>query len=304
MDIIRDLDALSAWRQKQTSLGRSVALVPTMGNLHEGHLNLVRAALNRAERPAVLVSIFVNPMQFDDVNDLNRYPRTEQADIEQLSRLGIDAVFLPLQSDLTPQTDDYTVRIDPGALARRWEGATRPGHFMGMATIVIKLFHLTQPQFSVFGQKDFQQLQIVRRMVSDLNLPINIMSVPIARATDGLALSSRNRFLDERNRRVAPELHATLIHAAQQIQQGAPWDVTLNDARHQLTDAGFAVDYFALCHPETLEPLLATGSPVASPAESTPERGILLAAARLGGIRLLDNEPVNLLNPLRTVNIG
>ena len=280
MEIIRDLNELSNWRRAQAKAGRNIAFVPTMGNLHNGHLNLVKAAQSRADQPSVLVSIFVNPMQFNDVNDLARYPRTEAEDIAQLTRLNVDAVFLPNETDLTPETDAFTIRVDPGELAAHWEGAARPGHFTGMATIVTKLFHLAQPQVAVFGEKDFQQLQIVRRMVRDLNMPIEIVGVPTARAEDGLALSSRNRFLDEDQRRTAPLLHSTLVDTAQQIRLGKPLNTVLENARTRLTSAGFKLDYFALCRPDTLDPLLKA------------ESGILLAAARLGAIRLLDNQPV------------
>lgn len=280
MEIIRTLHELSNWRRAQAEAGRRVAFVPTMGNLHNGHLNLVRAAQKQEGQPAVVVSIFVNPMQFNDVNDLARYPRTEAEDIAQLTRHQVDAVFLPSEADLTPATDSFTIRVDPGELAAHWEGATRPGHFIGMATIVTKLFHLVQPNVAVFGEKDFQQLQIVRRMVRDLNMPIEIIGVPTARADDGLALSSRNRFLNEEERLVAPLLHATLTDTAQQLQQGALLNDTLETARTRLVDAGFVVDYFALCRTDTLDPLYRT------------ERGILLAAARLGAIRLLDNQHV------------
>ena len=280
MEIIRDLNELSNWRRAQAKAGRNIAFVPTMGNLHNGHLNLVKAAQSRADQPSVLVSIFVNPMQFNDVNDLARYPRTEAEDIAQLTRLNVDAVFLPNETDLTPETDAFTIRVDPGELAAHWEGAARPGHFTGMATIVTKLFHLAQPQVAVFGEKDFQQLQIVRRMVRDLNMPIEIVGVPTARAEDGLALSSRNRFLDEDQRRTAPLLHSTLVDTAQQIRLGKPLNTVLENARTRLTSAGFKLDYFVLCRPDTLDPLL------------TAESGILLAAARLGAIRLLDNQPV------------
>ena len=280
MEIIRDLNELSNWRRAQAKAGRNIAFVPTMGNLHNGHLNLVKAAQSRADQPSVLVSIFVNPMQFNDVNDLARYPRTEAEDIAQLTRLNVDAVFLPNETDLTPETDAFTIRVDPGELAAHWEGAARPGHFTGMATIVTKLFHLAQPQVAVFGEKDFQQLQIVRRMVRDLNMPIEIVGVPTARAEDGLALSSRNRFLDEDQRRTAPLLHSTLVDTAQQIRLGKPLNTVLGNARTRLTSAGFKLDYFALCRPDTLDPLLKA------------ESGILLAAARLGAIRLLDNQPV------------
>jgi pantoate--beta-alanine ligase len=280
LEIIRDLNELSNWRRAQAKAGRNIAFVPTMGNLHNGHLNLVKAAQSRADQPSVLVSIFVNPMQFNDVNDLARYPRTEAEDIAQLTRLNVDAVFLPNETDLTPETDAFTIRVDPGELAAHWEGAARPGHFTGMATIVTKLFHLAQPQVAVFGEKDFQQLQIVRRMVRDLNMPIEIVGVPTARAEDGLALSSRNRFLDEDQRRTAPLLHSTLVDTAQQIRLGKPLNTVLENARTRLTSAGFKLDYFALCRPDTLDPLL------------TAESGILLAAVRLGAIRLLDNQPV------------
>lgn len=280
MEIIRDLNELLNWRKVQAKAERNVAFVPTMGNLHNGHLNLVKAAQSRADQPSVLVSIFVNPMQFNDINDLARYPRTESEDIAQLTRLNVDAVFLPNEAELTPETNPFSIRVDPGELAAHWEGAARPGHFTGMATIVIKLFHLVQPQVAVFGEKDFQQLQIVRRMVRDLNMPIEIVGVPTARAEDGLALSSRNRFLDDDQRRIAPLLHATLVDSAQQLRLGKPLDTVLENARTRLTAAGFKLDYLVLCRPDTLDPLI------------TAESGILLAAARLGAIRLLDNQPV------------
>lgn len=280
MEIIRDLSELSKWRQVQAKSGRTVAFVPTMGNLHEGHLSLVKAAQGQADHPVVLVSIFVNPMQFNDVSDLARYPRTEVEDIAQLSRLNVDAVFLPTETDLTPDSNAFTIRVDPGKLAAQWEGAARPGHFTGMATIVTKLFHLVQPQVAVFGEKDFQQLQIVRRMVRDLNMPIEIIGVPTARAEDGLALSSRNRFLGDDQRRTAPLLHSTLLNAAQKLRLGELLNTVLENAHSQLTAAGFEVDYFALCRADTLDPLFKA------------ESGILLAAARLGAIRLLDNQPV------------
>lgn len=280
MEIIRDLNDLAQWRAAQTKSGRPLAFVPTMGNLHAGHLNLVAAAQNHENQPLVLVSIFVNPMQFNDSNDLARYPRTETEDIAQLAQHKVDAVFLPKAAELTPETDAFTIRIDPGELAARWEGAARPGHFSGMATIVAKLFALVQPQLAVFGEKDFQQLQIVRRMVRDLNMPLHIIGVPTTRANDGLALSSRNRFLDADQRCTAPMLYATLLDTAQHLRQGEPLESVLKNARARLESAGFTLDYFALCNPQTLVPL------------NTTQNGILLAAARLGAIRLLDNQSV------------
>lgn len=273
MDILRDLPSLSAWRRALPSSAR-VGFVPTMGNLHEGHLALVSSAQAVSDR--VIVSIFVNPLQFNDAADLARYPRTEAADLALLAAAGVDAVFLPTVGALFPDSSS-SVGIAPGELAEHWEGAARPGHFAGMATIVAKLFHLVAPTVAVFGQKDFQQLRIVQAMVRALNFPVDILAEPTQRAADGLALSSRNRFLTPQERGCAPLLYQQLQHAAERLRAGDAADAVLADARDTLTMAGFVPDYFVLCNVETLQP------------QSTKEHSVLLVAARLGAVRLLDN---------------
>ncbi len=277
MEILRDLPALAAWRAALPANVR-LGFVPTMGNLHAGHLALVAAARQRC--PRVIVSIFVNPLQFNDADDLARYPRTEAEDLAALAAVGVDAVFIPTASAMVPP-DAAAVHIAPGALAERWEGAARPGHFAGMATIVAKLFHLVAPSVAVFGQKDFQQLAIVRTMVRSLNFPVDIVGWPTQRAPDGLALSSRNRFLTEAERRQAPMLYRELQDAAAALADAQVVDAVLNGAVARLSDAGFEVDYFVLCAQSTLAPTDATAD------------AVLLAAARLGSVRLIDNLPLN-----------
>lgn len=280
MRLITHLIELAQW---QAASSQTVAFVPTMGNLHPGHLHLVSAAQALLPQPRILVSIFVNPLQFNDAADLARYPRTLDADLAQLQHAGVDAVFVPAVELLLPSNDGAGagVRIDPGALAEPWEGAARPGHFAGMATIVAKLFHLINPTWAVFGEKDFQQLAIVRRMVRDLNFPIHILAVPTQRATDGLALSSRNRFLTEAERAIAPVLYAQLRQAAAALCAQQSVDLVLHAAHVALTRAGFVVDYFNLCDSRSLQPL-----------SQLSNQAVLLAAAQLGTVRLIDNEPI------------
>ncbi|WP_407275104.1 pantoate--beta-alanine ligase [Halothiobacillus sp. DCM-1] len=273
MDVLRDRAALREWRERLPTTAR-IGFVPTMGNLHAGHLALVKLAQSQAA--VVIVSIFVNPLQFNDPADLARYPRTEAADLAVLEAAGVDAVFMPDAADLLTLGLD-AVRIEPGLLAERWEGAARPGHFAGMATIVAKLFHLVAPQFAVFGQKDFQQLVIVRAMVQSLNFPLEIIAGETVRAEDGLALSSRNRFLTAAERQIAPFLHQQLQAAAAAIRAGDEIDAVLQDAHARLGEAGFVVEYFALCDQRSLAPTV------------VPEGAVLLTAARLGAVRLLDN---------------
>jgi len=262
---------IGAWK----TAGGVVGVVPTMGALHDGHLGLVRAA--KAECDRVIVTIFVNPRQFDRPDDLAAYPRDEAADVALLRPLGVDAVFAPPPEEVYPAGFATTVR--PGAAAARLEGEHRPGHFDGMATVVTKLFLMTQADRAYFGEKDWQQLQLVRRLAADLNIPIAVVGCPTARAPDGLAQSSRNLRLSPEARALAPALHRAMGQAAAAIHAGAPVADTLAAARTDLLAAGFEkVDYLALCHAETLEPL----SVHADPAR-------LLAAAWAGGVRLIDN---------------
>ena len=277
MQIVRESIALrelvAGWR----AAGERVALVPTMGALHPGHAALVEAAMTRTER--VITSIFVNPLQFGPDEDLERYPRQEEADLALLKRLGCDAVWLPSTSDIYP--DGFATTVTVAGVSERWDGETRPGHFAGVATVVAKLLIAVQPDVALFGEKDFQQLAVIRRMVTDLGLSIEIVGVPTVRDTDGLALSSRNAYLtsDERQRAVA--LPQALDEARAAIESGEHILVStlLAVARAKLVEAGFAkVDYLALVDAETLEPL-----------DHAQGEMRLIAAATIGSTRLIDN---------------
>ena len=255
------------------SLPRPLALVATMGALHDGHRALVAAA--RGNCASVIGSVFVNPAQFNDQADFAAYPRDEAADLHAMRQAGCDAVWIPDVAQMYPPAGATTV--DPAGPALRWEGTARPGHFRGMATIVTKLFTLLQPDDSYFGEKDWQQLQIVRRLVADLFLPVRIVGVETIREADGLAMSSRNRLLTPEERAIAPRLHACLVGVQAALRAGAGAASTLDEAGLRLTAAGFAVEYLALVEADTLEPTtVAAGSRV-------------IAAARLGRVRLLDN---------------
>ncbi len=268
MQIIRTRDELA---QARPAMGR-VALTPTMGALHAGHLALVEAARRAAD--TVVASIFVNPTQFGSAEGAAQYPRDEADDLRQLREAGCDAVWLPSVDAMYPP-DDATF-VDLAGPALDWEGAHRPGHFRGVATVVAKLFGLVRPDVACFGEKDWQQLQVVRRMVADLALPVRIMGVATVREADGLAKSSRNRFLDPADRARAPLLHACLVDAAARVRDG-DGEAGLADARARLVAAGIGVDYLALVDGATLRPA----------AEAAGGR--IIAAARLGPIRLLDN---------------
>ena len=266
-------DQARQWRQT----GERVGFVPTMGNLHEGHLSLVRLAQDAADR--VVVSIFVNPLQFGPNEDFERYPRTFDADMEKLSALGVDAVFHPDVTAMYPHWPQGTRVLAHPQLAARWEGARRPGHFDGVTTVVSKLFHIVEPDVAAFGQKDFQQLRIIEAMVAELNMPIQILRGPIVREADGLAMSSRNQYLTPTQRNIAPQLYATLQWAREALLAGQDVDAVCEAATDRLIKQGFdAVDYFALADSETLEPI-----------ERLNGHTILLATARLGKTRLLDN---------------
>ncbi len=261
----------AGWRMdRQTS-----ALVPTMGALHEGHLALVRAARERADR--VVVSIFVNPTQFAPGEDFASYPRDHASDLAKLAALGVDAVFMPETADMYPAGFATTIAVaGPG---EGLETDFRPTHFQGVATVVAKLLLATQPDIAIFGEKDYQQLMVIRRMVADLAIPVRIDGFPTVRETDGLALSSRNAYLTPGERETAPVLHRALQTAAQAITTGGNPAQALDAARAALADAGFVVDYVELRNAETLDVVT---NPAAEPLR-------LLAAARLGKTRLIDN---------------
>ncbi len=275
MQIIRAGEDVAAVRR---GFHGTLALVPTMGALHEGHLSLIREARRRADR--VAATIFVNPLQFGAGEDLARYPRREERDLQLLEAEGCDLAWLPGPDDLYPQGFATTIHV--AGVSERWEGEARPGHFDGVATVVAKLLLATSPDIALFGEKDFQQLAVVRRMVRDLGIPTEIGGVATVRDPDGLALSSRNAYLsaDERSRAVA--LPQALQQARRDILDG--WDVgaALGAARALLAEAGFgAVDYLALVNAATLEPLV----------QAVGEMR-LIAAAKIGSTRLIDNLPV------------
>jgi pantoate--beta-alanine ligase len=257
--------------------GRTLGFVPTMGALHAGHLALVAAAA--AECDAVAVSIFVNPLQFGPQEDFGRYPRDEAGDLALLAAAGVALVWLPEVATMYPP--DAATQIEVTGPAQGWEGAARPGHFRGVATVVARLFGQIGAERAYFGEKDWQQVQVVRRMTADLALPVRIVAVPTVREPDGLALSSRNRYLTPAERAFAPRLHRQMMLAAGAILAGEAVGPVLAQAETVLRQAGFTPDYFALVDATTLAALT---------SPSPPAR--LIAAARLGAIRLLDNIPV------------
>ena len=272
MQVIRDLAALRQAVAAGRAGGARLALVPTMGALHDGHLSLVAAARRAAER--VAVSIFVNPLQFLPTEDFARYPRDEAGDLAKLEAAGCDLAWLPDVATMYPPGAATTIEV--GGPAEGFEGTARPGHFRGVATVCTKLFSQTGADVAVFGEKDWQQLQVVRRVVADLDLPVRILPHPTRREPDGLAMSSRNVRLTPAQRALAPMLPATMQAALAEIGAGAPAATVLARASAELTEAGFTPDYLAMVEPETLRPW--QGGP-----------GRLLAAARLGEVRLLDN---------------
>jgi len=272
VQIVRSSEELAKAR---AGLSGTLALVPTMGALHAGHLALIDEAKRRADR--VAATIFVNPAQFGPNEDLSRYPRREEEDARLLEEQGCDLLWLPRVEDIYPA--QFATNVIVRGVSDRWEGEARPGHFDGVATVVAKLLLSVRPNVALFGEKDFQQLAVIRRMVADLSIPVEIVGVPTVREADGLALSSRNAYLtpDERSRAVA--LSAALAKARDAIRAGAPVQTALAEGKAVLAQAGFTtIDYFALVDSATLEPV-----------ESAGENSRLLAAAKIGATRLIDN---------------
>ena len=261
---------------------RAVAFVPTMGNLHEGHLNLVRLA--REHGKCIVASIFVNPLQFGPSEDFDKYPRTLEADCARLQGLA-DVVFAPSVSEMYPV--QQTVFVEPPPIASQLDGAARPGHFRGMATVVLKLLNIVQPQVALFGKKDYQQLHIIRQMVLQMNLPVRIVGGDTVRAEDGLALSSRNQYLSAEERREAIFLYQTLKTVREAILQGGrDFERFEKEAVEALQATGWSVDYVAVRNQSDLQP--------AGPVQGNLAQRelVILAAARLGNTRLLDNVEV------------
>ncbi len=263
--------------------GERVAFVPTMGNLHAGHIELVHQAHARADR--VVTSIFVNPMQFGPGEDLDAYPRTLEADKQRLFDAGCDLLFTPETELLYPTGLTQQTYVEVPGLSDLHCGASRPGHFRGVTTIVCKLFNLVQPDIACFGEKDYQQLAVIRAMVRDLNMPVEVIGIPTVREADGLAMSSRNGYLTEQERARAPELKRTLDITAQAIQTLGLDDRAELEAQAEarLAKHGFTPDFIRICHGDTL-----------APAEPGDTRLVILAAAQLGRARLIDNLTVDL----------
>ncbi|MFG0835333.1 pantoate--beta-alanine ligase [Aeromonas bivalvium] len=274
-------EQIGQWRRE----GRAIAFVPTMGNLHQGHLTLVDEARRHGEK--VVVSIFVNPMQFDKAEDLANYPRTLEQDCAALEAAGVDLVFTPTPEIMYPEGLASQTFVEVPGISSLLEGALRPGHFRGVSTVVTKLFNLVQPDVACFGQKDYQQLALIRKMVADMAMPIAIVGVPTVRAEDGLALSSRNGYLTAEERAIAPELARTMHWIAGQIAGGnRDLAALVATASARLDGAGFRTDAIDIVDADTLEA-----------ASAASQRLVILMAAFLGKARLIDNCVAPLTHP-------
>ena len=264
---------------KARAAGKSIGLVPTMGALHEGHLSLVRACASECD--FTVVTIFVNPAQFGPSEDFKQYPRTFQTDLESLAGYDVDLIFAPAEDEM--YQPGHSTYVTPPKVAEPFEGRCRAGHFLGVATVVLKLFHMTGPDVAYFGQKDYQQSLVIRRMVEDLDLPVRIELCPTVRETDGLAMSSRNPYLNQHERRQATALWRSLCLAAERVAQGErKAGIILAEMGRVLADAAMTkIDYIALVDPETLRDI----DPIDGPA-------IALLAAYVGQTRLIDNHHI------------
>ena len=285
MNTVKSVRELRAAVAQARAEGKQIALVPTMGNLHEGHIALVEKAVQRAD--FVVASIFVNPLQFGPSEDLDAYPRTLIADQEKLVNAGCHLLFTPDVEEMYPQGMDNQTRVSVPGVSEGLCGQSRPGHFEGVSTVVSKLFNMVQPDLAFFGQKDFQQLAVIRTLVRDMNMPIQIFGEATVRAADGLALSSRNGYLSPEEREKAPLLYRTLTEMADAIQAGErDYAKLIAAAQAQHSAAGFRADYLQVCDATTLRP-------------ATPEdRNLaILLAAYLGNTRLIDNLTVDLSLP-------
>ncbi|OLQ92800.1 pantoate--beta-alanine ligase [Vibrio ponticus] len=282
MQTFTDISALREQIKQYKRDGRKVAFVPTMGNLHEGHLTLVRKAREHAD--IVVVSIFVNPMQFERADDLNNYPRTLEDDLSKLNGEGVELVFTPTPEVIYPEGLDKQTFVEVPGLSSMLEGASRPGHFRGVSTIVTKLFNIVQPEVACFGEKDFQQLAIIRKMVEDMAMDIEIIGVPTVREMDGLAMSSRNGLLTLDERQRAPVLARTMRWISSAIRGGRDdYASIVEDANDQLRAAGLQPDEIFIRDARTLQTIT---------AETT--QAVILMSAFLGKARLIDNQTVDM----------
>ena len=277
MNTVKTVRELRAAVARARSEGKRIALVPTMGNLHAGHAALVTKAGQRAD--FVVASIFVNPLQFGPTEDLDKYPRTLAADQEKLLNAGCHLLFAPTVEEMYPDGMDGQTRLHVTGVSEGLCGGSRPGHFDGVATVVCKLFNMVQPDMALFGEKDFQQLAVIRKLVRDLNLPIQIFGEPTVRAEDGLALSSRNGYLTDEQRAVAPVLQRTLKQLAERIRQGErDFPALLGEGQQQIEQAGLRIDYLEIREAAGLRP-----------ATADDRQLVILVAAFLGTTRLIDN---------------
>ncbi|KJK08640.1 pantoate--beta-alanine ligase [Pseudomonas tussilaginis] len=282
MNTVKTVRELRAAVARARSEGKRIGFVPTMGNLHSGHAALVTKAAQRVD--FVVASIFVNPLQFGPSEDLDKYPRTLAADQEKLLQAGCHLLFAPTVEEMYPDGMDGQTRVSVPQLSEGLCGASRPGHFEGVATVVSKLFNMVQPDLAVFGQKDFQQLAVIRALVRDLNMPIQIIGEPTVRAEDGLALSSRNGYLNDAQRQSAPTLYRVLSEMAHAIEQGQrDYPALIAQGQAQLATAGFLPDYLEIRQALSLRPVAAEDRDL-----------VILAAAVLGNTRLIDNLHLNL----------
>ncbi|WP_456413264.1 pantoate--beta-alanine ligase [Thiolapillus sp.] len=279
---MKQVETVAQLRQAVSRLAGETALVPTMGNLHQGHLALVRRARELAGQ--VVVSIFVNPMQFDREQDLRAYPRTLDEDLALLRNEGVDLVFTPAEKLVYPKSMAVHTRVEVPGISDIFCGKSRPGHFVGVSTIVCKLFNMVQPRIAVFGKKDYQQLLVIKRMVEDLAIPVELVGVDTVREEDGLAMSSRNNYLDARQRRIAPALYRALRSTADALEQGDKDFPALEQAAvERMASAGLQPDYFGIRRASDL------GRPAVDEQEL-----VILGAAFLGMARLIDNLEVRL----------
>jgi pantoate--beta-alanine ligase len=273
---VHNNNELSAQIRDWKRQGHRIAFVPTMGNLHQGHLSLLRLGHEQADK--LISSIFVNPMQFGPNEDLNNYPRTLEQDCKALMEHQCDLVYLPTEQDLYPNGLEHMTTVHVMDITQRFEGEFRPGHLTGVSTIVLKLFNLVQPDIAVFGKKDYQQLQMIKKMVKDLNLNIDIIGGETVRDESGIAMSSRNQYLTEDQQPIATKLQQQLSRVAEEIRKGnKSFSALTKEATDFLNQSGFEVDYFDICHQQTLKPA------------NDKEPLVILAAAKLGRTRLIDN---------------
>ncbi|WP_218354525.1 pantoate--beta-alanine ligase [Alteromonas lipotrueiana] len=277
MNTVESINELRTLRRQWHREGKTVGFVPTMGNLHAGHLTLISAA--REQCDIVVASIFVNPLQFGKNEDLDTYPRTIDEDKAQLDRHHTDVLFLPSVAEMYPRGLDEQTFVQVPGISDMICGNSRPGHFRGVATVVSKLFNMVQPDRAFFGQKDYQQLQVIRLMAADLSIDIDIQGIPTQRAEDGLALSSRNGYLTEEQRQIAPKLYACLLNLKTDLQNDRqPLSVLIEKYTAVLAQAGFKPDYIEIRHADTLEPV-----------GDMDNQLVVLVAAFLGNVRLIDN---------------